>query len=124
MPPGLPRSAFGGCRAGFLRNLSASDHSRLSNFPEVGGLPMAHRRKPLARALALNTAVLVAEIAGGITANSLSLVMDGVHNVSDEAGLALLLVAYWMRAGLSGRFIRLANLFNSIGLIAVCGFLV
>jgi len=85
---------------------------------------MAHRRKPLAAALALNTAVLVAEIAGGVTANSLSLVTDGVHNVSDEAGLALLLVAYWMRAGLSGRFIRLANLFNSIGLIAVCGFLV
>ena len=25
------------------------------------------------------------------------------------AGLALLLIAYWMRAGLSGRFIRLAN---------------
>jgi cation diffusion facilitator family transporter len=85
---------------------------------------MAHRRKPLAAALALNTAVLVAEIAGGVTANSLSLVTDGVHNVSDEAGLALLLIAYCMHAGLSGRFIRLANLFNSIGLIAVCGFLV
>jgi cation diffusion facilitator family transporter len=85
---------------------------------------MAHRRKPLAIALGLNTAVLVAEIAGGISANSLSLVMDGVHNVSDEAGLVLLLVAYWMHAGLSGRFIRLANIFNSLGLMTVCTFLV
>lgn len=85
---------------------------------------MAHRRKPLAAALALNSAVLVVEIAGGISANSLSLIMDGVHNVSDEAGLALLLVAYYLRTGLSGRFIRLANLFNSIGLLTVCTFLV
>jgi len=85
---------------------------------------MAHRRKPLAGALALNTAVLLVEIAGGVSANSLSLIMDGVHNVSDEAALALLLLAYWMHTGLSGRFIRLANLFNSIGLVTICAFLV
>ena len=85
---------------------------------------MAHRRKPLARALALNTAVLMIEIVGGYSANSLSLIMDGVHNLSDEAALALLLIAYWLRAGLSGRFIRLANLFNSLGLATVCTFLV
>jgi cation diffusion facilitator family transporter len=85
---------------------------------------MAHRRKPLAGALALNTAILVAEIAGGINANSLSLIMDGVHNVSDEAALALLLLAYYLHTGLSGRFVRLANLFNSIGLVTVCSFLI
>ncbi len=85
---------------------------------------MAHRRKPLAAALALNSAVLVAEIGGGLSAHSLSLIADGVHNLSDEAALALLLLAYCLRAGLSGRFVRLANLFNSLGLLTVCAFIV
>jgi cobalt-zinc-cadmium efflux system protein len=85
---------------------------------------MAHRRKPLGAALALNTVVLVAEIGGGLVANSLSLIMDGVHNLSDEAALGFLFLAYLLHAGLSGRFVRLANLSNSLGLIAVCGFLI
>src|SRR5579871_2322469 len=84
---------------------------------------MAHRRKPLAAALALNTVVLIAEIGGGLASNSLSLILDGVHNLSDEAALLLLLMAYMLHAGLSGRLLRLANLFNSIGLLTVCGFL-
>src|SRR5215468_995426 len=85
---------------------------------------MAHRRKPLAVALALNTAVLVVEVVGGVRASSLSLILDGVHNLSDEVALAFLVLAYTLRTGLSGRFLRSANLFNSLGLIAICGFLV
>jgi cation diffusion facilitator family transporter len=85
---------------------------------------MAHRRPPLMRALQLNTAVLVVEIAAGIGANSFSLIMDGVHNLSDEVALLLLVFAYTFRAGLSGRLLRFANLFNSVGLLAVCAFLV
>jgi len=84
---------------------------------------MAHRRKPIAAALALNSVVLVAEIGGGLKANSLSLILDGVHNVSDEVALVFLLLAYMLHAGLSGRLLRLANLFNSLGLITVCTFL-
>jgi cation diffusion facilitator family transporter len=85
---------------------------------------MAHRRPPLMRALQLNTAVLVVEIAAGIVANSFSLIMDGIHNLSDEVALLLLVFAYTFRAGLSGRLLRFANLFNSVGLLAVCAFLV
>jgi Co/Zn/Cd efflux system component len=48
-------------------------------------LTMAHRRKPLVIALALNTGALVVEVGAGIPAKSLSLVMDGVHNISDVA---------------------------------------
>ena len=84
---------------------------------------MAHRRKPLTVALALNTVVLVVEVAGGIQASSLSLVIDGVHNLSDEVALGFLVLAYAMRAGLSSRLLRVANLFNSVGLLAICGFL-
>src|SRR5262249_32817688 len=85
---------------------------------------MAHRRPPLIRALQLNTAVLVVEIAAGIGSNSFSLIMDGIHNLSDEVALALLVLAYSLRAGLSGKLLRYANLFNSVGLLAICGFLI
>jgi len=85
---------------------------------------MAHRRRPLVTALALNTGALVVEVGAGIPAKSLSLVMDGVHNVSDEVALAFLVLAYTLRVGLSGRFLRSANLFNSLGLLAISAVLV
>ena len=85
---------------------------------------MAHRRPPLVRALQLNTAVLVVEIAAGIGSNSFSLIMDGIHNLSDEVALVLLVLAYSLRAGLSGRLLRYANLFNSVGLLAISAFVI
>ena len=85
---------------------------------------MAHRRRPLVTALALNTGALVVEVGAGVPAKSLSLVMDGVHNVSDEVALAFLVLAYSIRVGLSGRFLRSANLFNSLGLLAISAVLV
>ena len=85
---------------------------------------MAHRRPPLVRALQLNTAVLVVEIAAGISSNSFSLIMDGIHNLSDEIALVLLLLAYSLRTGLSGRLLRYANLFNSVGLLAISAFVI
>jgi len=85
---------------------------------------MAHLRKPLAAALGLNTAVLVVETIGGVEANSLSLVTDAVHNFSDEMALAFLLLAYTLRTGLSSHFLRSANLFNSLGLLAISSLLV
>src|SRR5438876_8071862 len=80
---------------------------------------MAHRRRPLVTALALNTGALAVEIGAGIPAKSLSLVMDGVHNISDEVALTFLVLAYTLRVGLSGRLLRSANLFNSLGLMAI-----
>jgi cobalt-zinc-cadmium efflux system protein len=85
---------------------------------------MSHRRPPLMRALQFNTGVLVVEIAAGIGASSFSLIMDGIHNLSDEVALLLLVLAYSLRTGLSGRLLRFANLFNSVGLLFICGFLV
>jgi len=85
---------------------------------------MAHRRPPLVRALQLNSAVMVVEIVAGIGSNSFSLIMDGIHNLSDEVALVLLVLAYSLRAGLSGRLLRYANLFNSVGLLAISGFVI
>ncbi len=84
---------------------------------------MAHRRKPVLIALSLNTVALAVEVGAGIPARSLSLVMDGVHNVSDEVALGFLALAYTLHVGLSGRFLRTANLFNSVGLLAISGLL-
>jgi cobalt-zinc-cadmium efflux system protein len=71
----------------------------------------------------MNTAVLAVEVVGALKASSLSLLLDGVHNLSDEIALALLVLAYSLRAGISGRLLQSANLFNSLGLTAICGFL-
>jgi cobalt-zinc-cadmium efflux system protein len=53
-----------------------------------------HRR--LKTALILNTLVIVIEMTGGFYANSLSLLSDAVHNIVDEAALALTFFAYYM----------------------------
>jgi cobalt-zinc-cadmium efflux system protein len=85
---------------------------------------MAHLRKPLAVALGLNTAVLAVETMGTFEANSLSLATDAIHNLSDETGLAFLVLAYTLRTGLSSHFLRTANLFNSLGLLLISGVVV
>ena len=80
---------------------------------------MAHFRKPLAAAVTLNTAIFVVEAIAGLEANSLSLLMDSVHNLSDEMALVFLYLAFVLPLGLSRNLIRTANLFNSVGLVAV-----
>src|SRR6266436_1328420 len=90
----------------------------------MGALPMAHLRKPLIAATALNTGIVVAEAIAGYHAHSLSLLMDSVHNLSDELALVCLCLAYLLPLHLSRDLQRSANLLNSVGLIAVSGLLV
>ena len=84
---------------------------------------MAHHRIPIAAAAALNGAIVVVEAAAGLHANSLSLVMDGVHNLSDELALVLILAAYLASTGVSRHLMRGANLLNSLGLLCLSGLL-
>src|SRR5258708_28691553 len=84
---------------------------------------MAHLRKPLAAAAALNTAIFVVEAAAGSQANSFSLIMDSVHNFSDELALVCLYLAFVLPVGVSRSFLRSANVFNSIGILAVSALL-
>ena len=84
---------------------------------------MAHYRKPLAAAVALNSSIFVVEAAAGYQAGSLSLIMDSVHNFSDELALVALYLAFILSQGLSRHLLRTANIFNSLGLIAVSGVL-
>ncbi len=85
---------------------------------------MAHYRKPLAAALALNTVIFVVEGIAGFQSQSLSLVMDSVHNLSDEMALVFLYLAFVLPQGLSRNLVRSANFFNSAGLMAVSTLLV
>jgi cobalt-zinc-cadmium efflux system protein len=85
---------------------------------------MAHIRKPLAAAVALNTAVFATEAVAGVRAGSLSLLMDAVHNFSDELALICLLAAYVFTVSLSRGLQQVASLLNSLGLITVSALLV
>ena len=84
-------------------------------------------RRPLAIALGITTAFLVAEVIGGLLTNSLALLADAGHMATDAAALALSLVAVWLaeRPATPGRsfgFYRaeiLAALANAATLIAV-----
>src|SRR3989442_15729411 len=84
---------------------------------------MAHHRKALAAAAALNTAIFVVEAIAGFQADSLSLIMDSIHNFSDELALVFLYLAFVLSRGVSRNLLRSANVFNSVGLVLVSGLL-
>jgi len=84
---------------------------------------MAHYRKPLATAAALNSAIFLVEAFAGFEANSLSLIMDSVHNLSDELALVFLYLAFVLPLGLSRSLLRSANVFNSIGIVVLSAML-
>ena len=85
---------------------------------------MAHVRKALIYATVLNTGICFIEALAGYQANSLSLLMDSVHNLSDELALVCLCLAYLLPLRLSRILQRSANLLNSVGLLAISGLLV
>jgi cobalt-zinc-cadmium efflux system protein len=85
---------------------------------------MSHVKKPLAFAAGLNTAIFIGELFGGVIGHSNSLIMDGVHNFSDELALVCLYLAYLIPIKMSRNIQRIANVLNSVGLMTICGFLV
>src|SRR5215475_14584445 len=84
---------------------------------------MAHYRRPLAAAAAISTAIFVVEAIAGFKADSLSLIMDSVHNLSDEMALVFLYLAFVLPHGISRHLLRSANVFNSVGLVLVSALL-
>jgi Co/Zn/Cd efflux system component len=95
----------------------------LSSIKRQPGSDVAHYRKPIAAAVALNTAIFVVEAVAGFQAQSLSLLMDSVHNLSDEMALVFIYLAFILPQGVSRNLLRSANIFNSAGLILVSGVL-
>jgi cobalt-zinc-cadmium efflux system protein len=85
---------------------------------------MSHVKKPLALAAALNTTIFIVEGFGGIEGHSNSLIMDGVHNFSDELAMICLFLAFVLPVVMSKNFQRIANVLNSIGLVIISGLLI
>lgn len=85
---------------------------------------MGHLRRPLLIALMINTAIFSLEVLAGMGSNSVSLAMDGIHNLSDEGALLFLFLAYSLSRKASPGFVRTANLLNTAGLLVVSAFMV
>ena len=85
---------------------------------------MAHYRKRLGIAVGLNTAIIVGEAVGAWQANSLSLLMDSIHNLSDEIALGCVWLAFLLSTALSQTLLLSANLLNSLGLVVMSAVLV
>ena len=60
---------------------------------------MAHYRKAVAAAAVFNSGIFAVEAVAGYQAGSLALLMDSVHNLSDEMGLVLLYLAFVLPLG-------------------------
>ena len=80
---------------------------------------MSHHRRAVGLAVGLNTAIFLGEALAGASSHSLSLVMDSVHNFSDELALIFLYVAFRLPGRLARHSQRTANLLNSGGLTVI-----
>jgi len=96
------------------------DHSREGN------------KKGLAIALFITAGIMLLEFFGGLITNSLALLSDSGHMLSDASSLALSLAAIWFSAKPASpnktygfyRFEILAALFNGVTLFVIAGFIV
>ncbi|MGG3821856.1 cation diffusion facilitator family transporter [Geobacillus thermodenitrificans] len=89
-------------------------------------------RKGLAIALGITTSIMVLEFVGGLVTNSLALLSDSGHMLSDAASLLLSLVAVWLAAKPASpkktyglyRFEILAALVNGVTLVVIAAWII
>ncbi|MFC7440266.1 cation diffusion facilitator family transporter [Laceyella putida] len=89
-------------------------------------------KKSLTFALIITVAIMFLELIGGLMTNSLALLSDSGHMLSDVSSLALSLLAMWFAARPPSprktygyyRFEILAALFNGVTLFVVAGFII
>jgi cobalt-zinc-cadmium efflux system protein len=89
-------------------------------------------KKGLIIALAITTGIMILEFFGGLFTNSLALLSDSGHMLSDASSLALSLIAIWFASRPPSpnktygyyRFEILAALFNGITLFLISGFII
>lgn len=107
-------------------------HSHAHRHDHGAGGSRTENRNRLRWALALAASFMVAEVVGGIAANSLALLADAGHMLSDVAALGLSLFALWMAGRPSGsgktfgyhRVEILAALVNGATLVALAVWIV
>ncbi len=100
-------------------------HHHNHHHDETGG-------KRLLIAIVLNFVITVAEFIGGIFSNSLALISDAIHNLSDSVALLIAYITVKISRKASDpkntfgykRIQILAALFNSVTLIVICIYLI
>jgi len=100
-------------------------------MPHAHGSAAATHRSRLVAVLFLSLAILAVEVVGGILANSLALLADAGHMLTDVAGVGMALLAIWFagRSPTTGRtygYLRveiLAAVANAVLLFGVAGFI-
>ncbi|MED0701030.1 cation diffusion facilitator family transporter [Aeribacillus composti] len=91
-----------------------------------------NNKKGLIIALFITVGILLLEFFGGLMTNSLALLSDSGHMLSDASSLALSLIAIWFAAKPASpnktygfyRFEILAALFNGVTLFVIAGFII
>ncbi|MEK4177514.1 cation diffusion facilitator family transporter [Aeribacillus sp. FSL K6-1305] len=91
-----------------------------------------NNKKGLIFALLITVGILLLEFFGGLMTNSLALLSDSGHMLSDASSLALSLIAIWFAAKPASpnktygffRFEILAALFNGVTLFVIAGFII
>lgn len=89
-------------------------------------------KKGLILALTITTGIMILEFFGGLITNSLALLSDSGHMLSDASSLALSLAAIWFASRPASptktygyyRFEILAAMFNGVTLFLISGFIV
>ena len=81
-------------------------------MPDAHGSAAADNRGRLVAVLVLSLAILVVEVGGGLLANSLALLADAGHVLTDVAGVGMALLAIWFAGrspttGLTYGYLRL-----------------
>ncbi len=110
---------------------SHSHHGHLHGHHHSDGNREGNKRG-LTIALLITAGIMILEFAGGLVTNSLALLSDSGHMLSDASSLALSLVAMWFAAKPASpnktygfyRFEILAALFNGVTLFVVAGFII
>jgi len=107
-------------------------HSHGHSHGHHGHSHAPNNKKGLAIALLITSGIMFLEFFGGLITNSLALLSDSGHMLSDAAALALSLVAMWIAARPASpnktygfyRFEILAALFNGVTLFVISGFII
>ncbi|KJE27195.1 cation diffusion facilitator transporter family protein [Geobacillus kaustophilus] len=96
------------------------------------GLGREENEKGLAAALVITVGIMVLEFVGGLVTNSLALLSDSGHMLSDAASLLLSLAAVWLASKPASskrtygfyRFEILAALVNGVTLVAIAAWII
>ncbi|MFB5674019.1 cation diffusion facilitator family transporter [Paenibacillus terreus] len=110
----------------------AHSHGHAHGHHDHAHAHMPNNKKGLAIALIITTGIMFLEFFGGLVTNSLALLSDSGHMLSDAGALALSLVAMFMSAKAPSakktygfyRFEILAALLNGVALFVIAGFII